>query len=52
MTQEIYLNTENFRADWNCIEYKLVLNRGTDELVSPFVYDVSLFYNPNVERGE
>lgn len=52
MVNEIYLDTSNFRADWNCIEYKLVLQRGADFQTSPFVYDVSLFYNPNIERGE
>lgn len=50
MVEEIYLSTDNFRADRNCLEYKLVLNRGSTATVSPIVYDVSLFYNPNVDR--
>ena len=50
MVEEIYVSTDNFRADWNCIEYKLVLNRGSDFQTSPMVYDVSLFYNPNLDR--
>lgn len=49
MVHEVYLSTENFRKDWNCIEYKLVKNRWADTKVSPMVYDVWLFYSP-IER--